>query len=243
MIAARQIAFGGSAKKWENPYITDGLVAMWDGEWNAGGGRHDANATEWVDLVGGITATINGDGNSEWTEISANFDGNTYFEIPANDIARIDTLSTNEFSVECSAQSLGGVDNQGVIGFGTNMARYLWLFHGSASDKANASLNWQSRGSSGIYANRNASLQKRRYSTSVVVKDGKGNAYLDSEMHTHSSNVSIGSVSSNTPNFLGLIHGYSKLVGSIFNIRVYNRALTVEEIAHNYEIDKVRFGL
>lgn len=26
--------------KWENPYITDGLVALWDGEWNAGFGKH-----------------------------------------------------------------------------------------------------------------------------------------------------------------------------------------------------------
>ena len=28
-----------------------------------------------------------------------------------------------------------------------------------------------------------------------------------------------------------------------FNLRVYSRALTAEEIAHNYEIDKVRFGI
>lgn len=51
MIAARQIAFGGSAKKWENPYITDGLVAMWDGEWNAGGGKH--SNTQIMDIFGG----------------------------------------------------------------------------------------------------------------------------------------------------------------------------------------------
>ena len=40
MIAARQIAFGRGAAKWINPYITDGLIAMWDGEWNAGGGLY-----------------------------------------------------------------------------------------------------------------------------------------------------------------------------------------------------------
>lgn len=37
---------------WHNPYIADGLVAMWDGEWNAAGGIHDASATTWVDLTG-----------------------------------------------------------------------------------------------------------------------------------------------------------------------------------------------
>ena len=37
---------------WKNPYVTDGLVAMWDGEWNAGGGIHDSNTKVWKDLTG-----------------------------------------------------------------------------------------------------------------------------------------------------------------------------------------------
>ena len=43
-----------------NPYITDGLVAMWDGEWNAGIGIHDDNAIVWKDLVGGVGAPFIG---------------------------------------------------------------------------------------------------------------------------------------------------------------------------------------
>ena len=40
---------------WTNPYVTDGLVAMWDGEWNTGGGVHDATLQdEWTDIVGGM---------------------------------------------------------------------------------------------------------------------------------------------------------------------------------------------
>ena len=35
----------------ENPYITDGLVAMWDGEWNVGLGKHSDTATVWKDLI------------------------------------------------------------------------------------------------------------------------------------------------------------------------------------------------
>ena len=48
------------AKTWVNPYITDGLIAMWAGEWNVGGGMHDANATVWTDLIGGNNAVIQG---------------------------------------------------------------------------------------------------------------------------------------------------------------------------------------
>lgn len=33
------------------------------------------------------------------------------------------------------------------------------------------------------------------------------------------------------------------LDGAISSIRIYNRALTADEIAHNYNIDKARFGL
>ena len=49
MLAARGSFFGRAAGGggWVNPYVTDGLVAMWDGEWNAGGGVHDASANEW----------------------------------------------------------------------------------------------------------------------------------------------------------------------------------------------------
>lgn len=52
MIAARQIAFGGSAKRWENPYPTDGLTLHFDGVWNAGGGKHDNDFLGCKDLSG-----------------------------------------------------------------------------------------------------------------------------------------------------------------------------------------------
>ena len=47
-------------QKWQNPYITDGLVAMWDGQWNAGPGRHDGNSTKWINLVTNEATAITG---------------------------------------------------------------------------------------------------------------------------------------------------------------------------------------
>ena len=43
-----------------------------------------------------------------------------------------------------------------------------------------------------------------------------------------------------------MISGYAngwRLKGKIYSIRVYNRALTQDEINHNYMVDKVRFGI
>lgn len=54
ILAARESFTTASSRAagWKNPYVADGLVAMWDGEWNAGGGVHDAAATKWKDLIG-----------------------------------------------------------------------------------------------------------------------------------------------------------------------------------------------
>lgn len=59
MIAARGTMLSG-ARGWRNPYMTEVLLAMWDGEWNIGGGEHDSSATAWRDIVGGRTLSLNG---------------------------------------------------------------------------------------------------------------------------------------------------------------------------------------
>ncbi|MCR5750430.1 MAG: LamG domain-containing protein [Kiritimatiellae bacterium] len=47
-------------------YVSDGLVARWDGIDNAGTGTHDPNATVWKDLAGNIDLTLAGD-SVGWT--------------------------------------------------------------------------------------------------------------------------------------------------------------------------------
>lgn len=44
-----------SGGAWVNPYVTDGLVSMFDGEWNNGGGVH--SDTELSDIVSGYAMT------------------------------------------------------------------------------------------------------------------------------------------------------------------------------------------
>ena len=63
---------GLMAGGWKNPYVTDGLVAMWDGEWNAGPGKHDNSATGLKDLVGSRDLSLVG--TCDWT--------NGYAELP-----------------------------------------------------------------------------------------------------------------------------------------------------------------
>ena len=45
---------------WKNPYVTDGLVAMWDGTWNAPGGVHDCDSAVILELVSGKSEVLDG---------------------------------------------------------------------------------------------------------------------------------------------------------------------------------------
>lgn len=51
LLAARASFAISRARRWTNPYVTDGLIAMWDAIWNAGPDVHDPNATTWKNLV------------------------------------------------------------------------------------------------------------------------------------------------------------------------------------------------
>ena len=42
---------------------------------------------------------------------------------------------------------------------------------------------------------------------------------------------------------IGKTYSNEYICGYIYCVRIYNRALSEEEIKHNYEIDKERFGI
>ena len=56
--AAKSLAFADDTPS-PNPYVTSGLVAMWDAEWNVGFNAHDPESPVWVDLVGSNHMLLN----------------------------------------------------------------------------------------------------------------------------------------------------------------------------------------
>lgn len=216
MIAARQIAFGGSAKKWENPYITDGLVAMWDGEWNAGWGKHDPSAINCVGLVGGF-------------ELAGNVLSPNSFCCTDNKVFNLDNAFT-QFTIESIKK------NGDPIGGG------VYLCNGS-NDRFSIDGVGESYGNCRVrYWNGSSVAAAYPYSKSVwgavtVSFDGKNfQSHLNAVGRTPSAAVE------EELNVIRIVA--AKTVRLPFHsIRVYNRALTAEEIAYNYKIDKQRFGL
>lgn len=51
-VASKHIHFSQANEIDPNMYVLNGLVAWYDGEWNAGIGIHDNNASVWIDISG-----------------------------------------------------------------------------------------------------------------------------------------------------------------------------------------------
>ena len=69
---------------WSNPYVTDGLIAMWDGEWNVGPGKHSSTTSTWKDLIGSLNFAILSE------NIESSWDGNGFIINNASNLATCD---------------------------------------------------------------------------------------------------------------------------------------------------------
>lgn len=246
MIAARQIAFGRSAAKWINPYITDGLIAMWDGEWNAGGGKHDPNATMWKDLTGK---------GSDW-KLNPN-EGK--FSIGIDYVELLKTISWNgtgyiatpSWSNDTDIKTLEGVLDTGLVETDNN---YKWavivsfdLTKETTGPYTNALAVDIASGiithCIGLYSEK-PFLPTERGQNSISCNNNDMKYYMNGVEIINISKHKRGPVNyshSNCP--LGIYSGPLAKHTKIKNLRIYSRALTADEITHNYNIDKARFGL
>ena len=224
VLAARTGAWSKSGG-WVNPYVTDGLVAMWDGEWNAGGGLHDPNATVWKDLVGNAYATLHG------VEFS-----DKYIEFGTSDkYCTIDDGSASVFNEPdghleivflnnvTSAESL--MKTPYFLGCGFQQG-YGWHF----SSLSNKGFDLPSK--------------NRIHSASVPFGNKVPTAlYLNLEAWGRSGMLDSMGGSQTYTTFGKRIGTRDHYNGRIYCLRFYKNNLTQSQIASNYAIDKARFNL
>ena len=247
MIAARQIAFGRGAAKGlsAKDYVQDGLIAMWDGIENAGWGVHDANATMWKDLTGK---------GSDW-KLNPNEGkfsiGIDYVEL-LNRISWTGTgyINTPSWSNDTDIKTLEGVLDTGLVETDNNAPWAVIvsfdlfkeqgyyrnaLFVDIASGNIIHGLGLQLE---------NPSLPTERGQNSISCNSDDMKYYMNGVEIINISKIKRRVVNyshNNCP--LGIYSGRLARHTKIKNLRIYNRALTADEIAHNYNIDKARFGL
>lgn len=230
MVAARNgIAAAKRGGGWANPYVTDGLIAMWDGEWNAGSGKHDPNATKWADISGNSRdAVLSGTyswGENYWHVESVS--GRGIATWPAQNLGSnqsiefvIDPIDTTRYGrIIAEAQSIASPI------FRSN--NYLWVY-GYGYDSGLAVTDYNI-GDKHLHQIVHPSSGTMRYYID-------GNLVWEHDRYADSTGDTNGYFANRSSYDRGIDADY-------FTMRRYNRVLSSEELSANYAVDKDRFNL
>ena len=228
-------------------YVQDGLIAMWDGIENAGWGAHNPSATVWKDLTGSYDGTVG-----------------------KNVVVMDNCMSFNGAKGEANAVKVGKV-TFGSPQFVTFEAVFIKDHDEEVSIYTEAVFGQTEARTSMVtmFVKSRMHVQYKKLGDSIISSIGYGSApfgmremmsasfrYASDEIQLFKDGVVVNSqlndstpidMSSTSYNFYIGGDAYNPeeytLLGRVFNLRIYSRALTAAEIAHNYKIDKERFNL
>ena len=204
-------------------YVRDGLVCMFDAIENVEYGVHDESATRWTDLISGNSYAIG----------TGNFFGDNYLQVDANTsrfIPTKDIMNSGNFTIEVVGFCRG---SQACVSLG----QYPYAF--------SPYFSWDESQKSGYFVFARTTMdgpsgtcgQNRMLSAVATYNEGIATIWFPKEYLQKSSATEIPSTLTKDSN-LQRSHQ-----GSVGAIRLYDRALTEEEVYHNFEIDKERFGI
>ena len=231
-----------AAEGWTNPYVTDGMIAMWDAEWNAGGGVHDSSLFAIRDLVGSSDIALSSDCVIGSNSISFTPSNPDVLNVCGGITHDIENLP--EIGEPVTNEAVGTLTGGG----GWDAWRFIFAYRDGCAFCYNTRF--------GIYFG--------KYRNSESSKDMVGGfSAIDSATHT----LSYSSRTVAWNDFYYYINGQEYTAGGqnmtytpsdskvriltstiastmAFNtLRIYNRSLTAAEIAENHSVDKERFGL
>lgn len=213
-----------------NSYVKDGLVAMWDGVENAGWGTHDSNAP--INLIDGVRLRTRG--TTSVSDNAFNTEASSWYIADVSGFK--DALNNKNFTFE-SVLSNERASNNGTFSIGN---RGLWIYANGTYNvgTVNAMTTLYSTGISPTYQTDGV------YSVNVTGNSSSLKAIVGGNEYSGNYGT-LASISTDTCYIGGMNSnsGFSSGKKSFRCIRLYNRALSSEEIAWNYEIDKRRFNL
>lgn len=229
-----------NAQRTAKAYVQDGLIAMWDGIENAGWGVHDGNATSWVNLVDGVQATRHDAtkqpvwGADHWESTASN-EGQAFDTMLPAEVVGAANLSFEVVTMRKGTARGVICGNYGIAaGNGINMENYLDQKFRAYWDNAPSIVTavdlYPVDAITYFGTSHNSSNQCRIWdSTGTDIATGSGSGKFNRRVFRIGADGRVGQ---------GMC-----FYGNIYCIRIYNRALTAAEIAHNYAIDKIRFSI
>ena len=227
--------FSPSEEAFDNPYVTDGLVAMWDAEWNAGWGKHDSSGG-LIELVSKTPTYIRR--GSYVVDFDCLRCDAVVIASPA--IPAIVAMAGGDLTIEgCCTRTARGI----VLGgnrpfFADNTGGFYWsnggyyMVHGGLADAA-----FSSKWASGFHTEER---RTRTLSASMEVVQWWLNGIADTSAPRTKDLITT----TNPFAVFGWDFDYNFPESGMFCcLRIYNRALSAEEIAWNFAVDQARFGL
>ena len=220
----------------DNPYITEGLISMWDGEWNSGGGTHESSISYWKDIVGGFDIQIPSSGY--WSVGEKSLDLLMVYHTQNGNKLTLpqDSYSLNRFTFEIvSSRFVDERDSE----FGIDHSGMLFLLEAYSATTVRAR-TWNATNTLYINAAKNIGDTSMPFTMSITYDGSVAIIYVNGTQLARATQTfpPFNSVAAMRIGCLYL-YGY----GSIYNIRVYSRSLDSDEIDANYIIDRERFNL
>lgn len=238
-----------SGARWTNPYITDGLVAMWDAEWNEGGGVHNPSAKSLNDLSGNgwDIAAPNATFGDNWMTSSAPIQ----VETPTS---WRETFKNKNWSVEVVCEYVGEfaedkLISPQVVPFG--MKQVESQAYQDAPVVVKAFYEYRRNGGSIAMSHKFGENETAKTEYYVAPKwsvhagsfMGDTGPMVFTVYATNAGTVNKQINNRTKYDFNAFTFFCSDPRARIYSIRFYNRALTEDEAWANINVDKERFGI
>ena len=226
-----------------NPYVADGLVLYYDGEWNAGFGAHDSAATIWKDLsaTGNDAEFVYLAPGGGWLDNAYDFQTNGHFQTTS----AIDLGSSFSVQMATDSRSNPFVGNLWPWFVGSNDGHFQFYPNNST---LNVVLNADGMLGSGHRSQ--FTWSDSRFLTAMV--DANSNILFQTSMSER--NWSVGSGPTPLGSQVFAIGGPTKALypndsdrtkrsarTPFHAVRIYTKILSADEIARNRAVDEARF--
>lgn len=218
---------GPDKAAWTNPYVTDGLVAMWDGEWNAGGGVHDASATVIKDLVGNNDLAISAQGKElvSADSFSTSIGNNSWDSTKPDEIASL--VRGGSFTIEFVGR---------VSDYGNSKNWFYFDDNTRAYSMDSRAIYWVRFGASLTnFSGYSPPIDGSSFHIAFRLGGESNSAFVNGEKV-----CAISKLSGAIPGSFSVLKSAYGFWCKTFRI---STALTDAQIAANYAVDKQRFGL
>ena len=233
-------------RQWEpSDYIQDNLVLHYDGIRNAGlAAAHDGAATAWVDLSpsGNDATLVNGPGASGYW-------GATGFVFPGSSnlwIAAEQTSLSGDFTMQVACDTTASV-MQGTCSWPNLIGGYGKGAAGAADEltifyhKSNKRLSTKF-----LNTYLDQYLPSWNYKYATLIRSGSMGSLFDGTTPTLVSTSKTGAIGSRVMVGAGMDNNLAGaegrlFTGTIYSVRIYNDALTGDELAWNRALDEARF--